>query len=382
MKRITLFLMLFIPTVLVFAQQQYTINGTVPDEYNGSYVRLSELDPYDPLNTTPVHIDSAYISDGQFSFKGGLPDDAILCMVTLNNISGMFVLDSEPLHANYVDSNLSGYFQIRGSTLNNDFSKITEYPYKQANEMVAVAKKRTEALAKNEWTLEDDDAAREDEKKSAINFVEYIRKFVKENIDNPAGQYGYILYGVFFKGELKDEIESKLSDNEKQKMKSAKESIAEMMATMKSTLSTEKLLKVGDKYIDAEGEMLSGEKKKLSEVISSKKLILLDFWASWCIPCLKEMPEIAKLHHKHKDQGLQIVGISLDKNREKWRNAVESIGMPWVQFIDSNLSNPISGIYGANAIPHTVLIDECGYIVAVGLRGHDLKEKIAELLSE
>lgn len=382
MKKVTLFLMIFISLVSsLFAQKQYTINGTAPDKYNGSYIYLAQYD-ISRLVIPPVYTDSTYIDNGQFIFKGDLPLDTLLYSIKLDNTGGIFVLDSEQLSVTYVESNPSGYFQIRGSTLNNDFSKITEYPYRQANEMVAVAKKRTEALAKNEWTLEDDDAAREDEKKSAINFVEYTRKFVKENIDNPAGQYGYILYGVFFQGELKDEIESKLRDNEKQKIKSAKESIAEMTATMKSTLSTGKLLKVGGKYIDAEGEMLSGEKKKLSEVISSKKLILLDFWASWCIPCLKEMPEIVKLHNKHRDQGLQIVGISLDKNREKWRDAVESFGMQWTQFIDSNLSNPIADIYEANTIPHTVLIDEQGTIVAINLRGEELKNRIEELLSE
>jgi len=367
-------------SISLFAQRQYTIHGTAPDKYNGSHVYLGKMDVYKPVTTKTVYTDSTYVEKGQFLFKGDLPADTSLYMIVLSNNSGLFVLDSEPLHATYVESNPSGYFQIDGSALNNDLSRIIEFPYKFASEFLARSKKRTELLANNEWTLADEDAAKEKEKKRAVDHMDYINKFVKDNSTNAAGQYMYILYGPVIKKEIKAKIESRVNEDTKQKIAAARSSINEMMKGLQATTADKERIKTGDKYVDFEGEILSGEKIKLSSVVGSKKLVLLDFWASWCVPCLKEMPEIIDLYNEHKGKGLQIVGISLDTNREKWRNAVEALGMQWVQCIDSNLSDPIAVRYGASAIPHTVLIDEHGDIVAVGLRGEELRKKIEELL--
>ena len=367
--------------LLAEAQKLNTITGTIPDKFNGEYVYLSKVDISNPM-AIPINIDSSYVENGRFVFNIKSPNDTSLYSIVFNkHAGGMFALDNEPLNVTYMEGNPIDYFQIRGSTLNNDFATILEFSYKSAAREMELAKKRKEALTKNKWTIENEEEVDEDNKKLALDYVYNISHFVKSNITNPAGQYVYTLLGVTLKKDTKEEIESKLSESDKQTINAAKASIAEMMKGIKATASNMNQIKVGDKYIDVEGELLSGEKITLSEAIFSKKLILLDFWASWCIPCLKEMPEIVDLHNKYKDGGLQIVGISLDRNRDKWKDAVDSFGMQWIQFIDSNLSNPISTVYDASAIPHTVLIDENGTIIALGLRGEKLKKKIEEYFS-
>lgn len=379
-KHQLLFLLIFL-TFSAGAQKQSIINGTVPSAFNGDYVYLEKMDTSNVM-ATPILVDSLRINDGRFSFKIAPSNDVILYSVKHKNTSGMFALDGEQLTVTYVNGNPLAYFQIRGSKLNDDFSKILEFGYNISESELILAKKRKEALSKNEWTLEDEEAAKEKNKIVVLDFQKDLSQFVKNNISNAAGLYIYIIYAIAVEKDTKQEIEANLSENNKHKINEARQYLTNMMTSMKNSSSTEGQLKPGDKFIDFEGELLSGEKTKLSEAIVSKKLILLDFWASWCIPCLKEMPEIVELHNKHKDKGLQIVGISLDKNRDKWKDAVESLGMQWIQFIDSNLSNPISTIYQASTIPHTVLIDGKGSIVAVGLRGEKLKNKIEEFLSQ
>lgn len=383
MKKSSLFLIILLSSVSAFAQKQYTINGTAPDKYNGSYVYLSTLDIESSISALPTFTDSAYIDNGKFVFKGESQSDTSLYWIALNKTSGSFVtMDTEQLNANYIDGDPFGYFRISGSELNDKLTRFIEYPKQLAGKIADYMKNRTALLAKNEWTLEDEAAFEENQKAETLEYLDFISNLVRDNIGNEVGQYILITVGGNIKSEVMDEISPKLSANVKRKLKASKEAMAEMIKSVQVPELSEDIAKLGDKFTDFEGEILSGEKVKLSSIIKSKKLVLLDFWASWCIPCLKEMPDIADLHDKYKNKGFEIIGISIDKSRDKWRRMVERTGMHWVQFLDSNLSDPITNRYGVTAIPHTVLIDERGEIIAINLRGENLRKKIEVLLSE
>lgn len=383
MKKSSLFLIMVMLSVSAFAQKRYTINGTAPDKYNDSYVYLTLLDIESPIDALPTFADSAFIDKGKFVFKGELQSDTLLYSIGLNKTSGGFVaIDTEQLSATYIEGVPFGYFRISGSTLNDHLTRFIEYPYMFSTKIANQLKKRAELLANNEWTMENEADFEEKQKIAALDHMDFISTFVKDNIGNSVGQHILITIGGYIKGDVMDEINPKLSENVKQKIKASRESLAEMMKAVQTPELIKNELKPGDKYIDFEGEILSGEKVMLSSVIKLKKLVLLDFWASWCVPCLKEMPEIAKLYDKYKDKDFEIIGVSLDKNMDKWRSMIEGKGMPWIQFIDSNLSNPIINKYGVTAIPHTVLIDEHGEIVAINLRGEELRKKIEVLLLE
>ena len=115
--------------------------------------------------------------------------------------------------------------------------------------------------------------------------------------------------------------------------------------------------------------------------ISSGKVVLIDFWASWCQPCRVQSPHIVSLYKKYKDRGLVILSVSEDTNETAWVKAIATDHFTWnTHIIDNNKS--IAFRYGIEAIPHTVLIDKNGKIAAEKLSGRSLEAKIKQLLNE
>jgi len=113
------------------------------------------------------------------------------------------------------------------------------------------------------------------------------------------------------------------------------------------------------------------------------KVTIIDFWASWCRPCRIENPNLVRLYNEHKNDGLRIVGVSLDKTKPKWIQAIADDGLTWEHV--SNLefwNDPIARLYNVSAIPATFIVDENGIIVSRDLRGIELERKVQELLGK
>ena len=113
------------------------------------------------------------------------------------------------------------------------------------------------------------------------------------------------------------------------------------------------------------------------------KVLLIDFWASWCGPCRRENPNVVAMYNEHKDAGFDILGVSLDRSHRPWAAAVEKDGLTWTHVSDlKGWQNAVAQQYGVRSVPATVLLDREGRIVARDLRGAALEAKVAELLAE
>ncbi|GAB4401544.1 MAG: hypothetical protein OHK0053_24370 [Microscillaceae bacterium] len=110
------------------------------------------------------------------------------------------------------------------------------------------------------------------------------------------------------------------------------------------------------------------------------KLVLIDFWASWCVPCRRENPNVVKVYDRYKNQGFEIYGVSLDRNREAWLKAIAEDQLTWLHVFDG--SSEAAQTYAVQAIPATFLIGKDGKILAKNLRGAALEAKIAEVLAK
>lgn len=113
------------------------------------------------------------------------------------------------------------------------------------------------------------------------------------------------------------------------------------------------------------------------------KYILLDFWASWCGPCRQENPNVVRMYNKFKEKGFDIYGVSLDKEANAWKKAIEKDGLTWKHGSDLKFWNSdVAQTYGVRAIPATFLLDKEGVIIAKNLRGAALEAKLTELLGQ
>lgn len=145
--------------------------------------------------------------------------------------------------------------------------------------------------------------------------------------------------------------------------------------------------KITDKYLKAKqfavGKIIDftlpdakGNEFKLSSL--KGKYVLVDFWASWCVPCRAENPFLLKAYAELKDKNFEIVGVSLDDTRANWLRAVEADKLPWTQVSDvKGFKTDVAVRFGITAIPQNVLIDPNGKVIAKDLRGEDVNKKIA-----
>ncbi|WP_210352627.1 TlpA disulfide reductase family protein [Sphingobacterium tabacisoli] len=108
--------------------------------------------------------------------------------------------------------------------------------------------------------------------------------------------------------------------------------------------------------------------------------VLVDFWASWCIPCRAENPNVLKVYNKYKEKGFEVIGISLDDKMQSWKKAIRDDKLPWVNVSDlKGAKNDVAIAYAIEFIPSNLLVDPSGKIIAKDLRGDALDQKLAEL---
>lgn len=171
--------------------------------------------------------------------------------------------------------------------------------------------------------------------------------------------------------------------------------IKKIYATVEDTLKTSRLGKNLDRLITAsigkidigsEAEDFSAPNPE-GQVVSLKesmgKITIIDFWASWCKPCRAENPNVVRVYNKYHDKGLNIIGVSLDRNKDHWTKAISQDNLEWNHVSHLKFwQDPIAKTYGVRSIPATFILDEKGNVIAKNLRGPALETKISELLGE
>ncbi|KAA6330190.1 Thiol-disulfide oxidoreductase ResA [termite gut metagenome] len=199
-----------------------------------------------------------------------------------------------------------------------------------------------------------------------------IDSFIKANSTSIVS--AYVLYRDYSYKLSKEEIQDNI-----QLLDSSLWDLPYVQTLKELTVTLDKLA-IGKIALDFTTISPSGESIKLSDKLG-KGYLLIDFWASWCAPCRRENPNIVNAYRKYKSKGFEILGISLDKSKDPWIEAIETDQLEWTHGSDLLFwdSQP-ARLYGVRAIPANYLIDAGGVIIAKNLRGEDLDKVLGEHL--
>ena len=341
----------------------YKISGTIENVADGEYVYLQEAQ-----GRQLVKLDSAVVTAGAFTFEGR-QDVAVIRYLTYTPKEGRgprmdFFLENGNINI-HIGKNEDQYAK---GTPNNDIYQTYRTESGALNkEMGELYKKSRE-----EGLTEEQNAALEkkfNELDAKIKDLTF--KTIDANIANPVGIYLFPNFAYTFDLEQQKALIAKVPAELKNE---SINNIAKRIEVLEKTA-------VGQKFTDFTLPSPEGNPVKLGDIIAKNKYTLIDFWASWCGPCRREMPNVVAAYKEYNKKGFGIVGVSLDNDAEAWKKAIKDMGMTWDHMSDvKGWQCEGAALYGVNSIPATVLVAQDGTIIERNLRGDAIKEKLAELL--
>jgi thiol-disulfide isomerase/thioredoxin len=311
---------------------EFSLTGKTRGIENGTMIYLDNAD-----SQTIDLIDSTKVENNSFVFNTELPNSPLHVVLRTNNDAHYRFLWLE---------NKSMTFDAT----HNDFENAT------------ITGSKVEKLAQS-LRKELENLSEENQRKKEIEFI----KNHPNSIVSAETLSTYLT--TFGKKETKELFDLFSEENK----------LSKYGKIISSYLELKEQAEIGGQFIDFEMVDKNGELQKLSEL--KGKIILLDFWASWCAPCRKENPNLVKTYEKFKPKGFEIFAVSLDENKENWIKAIEKDKLNWYHVNDlKGNGNKASLIYGVEGIPDSFLIDQNGIIIARDLRGKELDKKLTELI--
>lgn len=202
-------------------------------------------------------------------------------------------------------------------------------------------------------------------------YLDFVKKAYNENKDNPLGSY----FGIeWIKYADLQEVDSLLNDAPESLKNSPKANHYLNFARLRDTTSP------GKKFVDFEGEHADGKATSLAAFVKPGAYTLVDFWASWCPYCIKEIPDLAALNEKWKDAGFNIVGVAVRDVPEDSKAAINKHNITW-QVMFNTQRRPYD-IYGFSGIPHHILIGPDGEIISRGESVAQIEARLESLLNQ
>ena len=344
------------------SKTEYTINGEVTDSsFEGQQVTLVE-----DVNNDMVAVDSTIVTNGKFTFKGETESPA-LRFISLDRSRTLIMLEPGKINVKH-DTD----FEVSGTPINDAFNTFNSKQNELNEEMMSISNEYRNAEADGTLTEEltaelvtKINDARDKGKSLLVDFIE-------ANIKNELGEYMFKTSAGMFEVEDQKRILDMTSEDYK-----ADKTVQRIIARIEAVEN----VAIGKDFVDITMENPEGETISLSDYAGKGEYVFIDFWAAWCGPCINEMPNVVEAYKKYKGKGLEIVGVSLDQDKEMWIQGIKELEMTWPQMSDLKLwESEAVELYGFRGIPHTVLLDKEGKIIAKDLRGEALHEKLAELL--
>lgn len=365
--------LIYVNSILAQAGKEFVIQGRFPTTYyDGLTVYLNQID-YANTNKMVV-MDSATIVGDKFTFKGNIEKAIAMRYITLadnDDLSALVVLEPGKIDI------LIEQIPIMKGTLKND--ELSEFTAAQITRRAALEKLLDEAQSLHRAGRMEEIANSKIEKKFEEEqrlMKQDVYDFISKNILNELGEFFFTIYAA------------DMSSSELEKLYSSSTPEFQNSLLVKTIMQQYVWglggLREGKRFPGMELKNLKGEKEDIALQFKKGKVVLVDFWATWCAPCRKTIPILVKLYDRYKDSGFEIVGISLDDNESSWKDYIKQMNMSWPQYIDDGggWAGEAAQKYKIRSIPQTYLLDRKGNIAGVNLSGTELIEKIENLLLE
>lgn len=366
MKKLLLTIMSAMLLTSVSAQNGYTITGTAEGTVKGDTIFLCEMQGWFSM----VPLDTAIVKKGKFEFTGqfdGCTHRYLFAMHKGENVAtAAILLENAPIHVQMFKDEKKNIIEGGPSA-------------RLWDEYERGAKEFDDRMAAD-WSVCLDTLVAEDNKikeRLLVNTYSadrknYTKRFMLQHIGTPVADYLLAQTQSDFTKEEQEQL-LKLFGQQKQQFYVYKGIMAQRAIDQRTG--------VGAQFTDFSMPDPKGKMISVSDYVKKNKYTLIDFWASWCGPCRAEMPSVVKAYNLYHAKGFEVVGVSLDNNKEAWIKAIDQLKMPWPHMSDiKGWGCAGAALYNVKGIPANVLIDQQGKIVAKNLRGQDLLDKMAELL--
>lgn len=315
----------------------YNVTVTCGEDADGAMAYLVNYDTGDK-------IDSVTVADSKAVFKGNLNDVAVARLIIDGQRVAQFILEDGDIAVDAATR------KVQGGKYNNLMNELDAQVEPIAQRFQTAANDSVRQAIYNEYTS-------------------FMQKNMTENLDNPIG-YMFFLQQAY-------EMEP-----------SEVEAMVEQHPSLKKYKRVEKLIQAnknkaatqpGSKFADFEIEY-DGAKHRLSDVVGKGQYVLVDFWASWCGPCIRQTAVIKDLYNEYKDKGLKVLGVAVWDEPDDTKKAITQHGLEWECWL--NGQNTPTDIYGISGIPCIILFGPDGTILSRDKQDEELKADVRAALEK
>ena len=351
------------------SDNQFELIGNA-DVSDGTMIYVLQADQ----NNQPYIKDSTSVQSNSFKFKG-ISSTPQISYIQVQGVNGyvLAILENGDIKADIYKDSISKS-KVYGTKSNDDFIK-----YKSETKSLVDVMNNISSDAQNAIMSGDVVTAMELEKEYNSKEREvmlYEWDFIVDNLDSYMSALLLEVFMIENKVSKDSIIDVYESFSNRIKVSDVGKNIADLLSQFEDPIE------VGEIAPDFTAPSIDGPDITLSNVLLDNKVTLLDFWAAWCRPCRIENPNLVRLHKKYKDAGFDIIGVSLDRTREQWEQAVIDDNLPWTQVSNLNFWNdPVARRYSIRAIPQSYLLNKDGLVMGKNLRGQELEDRILSLLN-
>lgn len=315
----------------------YNVTVTCGEDADGAMAYLVNYDTGDK-------IDSVTVADSKAVFKGNLNDVAVARLIIDGQRVAQFILEDGDIAVDAATR------KVQGGKYNNLMNELEAQVEPIAQRFQTAANDSVRQAIYNEYTS-------------------FMQKSMTENLDNPIGY-------MFFLQQAYDMEPSEV------------EAMVEQHPSLKKYKRVEKLIQAnknkaatqpGSKFADFEIEY-DGVMHRLSDVVGKGQYVLVDFWASWCGPCIRQTAVIKDLYNEYKDKGLKVLGVAVWDEPDDTKKAITQHGLEWECWL--NGQNTPTDIYGISGIPCIILFGPDGTILSRDKQDEDLKADVRAALEK